>query len=70
MPMFYFDYDLAKIYYRERLEEAAYYRRLNELRAGEPSLQDRLLSKLGDLLICCGTKLKKHTMLPVSSGKF
>jgi hypothetical protein len=67
--MLYNSFELAKIYQQERLKELKHYRLLKEIQAGEPSLQDRFLSKLGDLLICCGTKLKKQVMVPVNSGK-
>lgn len=67
--MLYNSFELAKIYQQERLEAAERYRLLKEIQTDEPSLRDRLLSKLGDILICCGTTLKQRALTPVRSGK-
>jgi hypothetical protein len=70
MPMLYGDlFKLAQIYQSECIKEAEYYRLVKQTTANEAGFQDWLLSKLGDFLICCGTKLKKRSTLSVTSGK-
>jgi hypothetical protein len=49
---------VAKIIYRERLQEAERERHYQQIRNNRPKLQERFLLSLGDLLISAGMKLK------------
>ena len=50
--------ELAKARQRDLLEEAERRRLISRLRAGQPSMIDRLLEKLGDLLTRTGGQLQ------------
>lgn len=56
--MFTGDHVTARILFEERLREAEEKRRVRRMEAGRRSEPNRLLEKLGDLLIAMGTSLK------------
>ena len=57
--------DLARIYRKERWEEARIARLAEEVRAGSPRHRDRFLSRSGELLIFVGQKLRNRYGLRV-----
>ena len=56
-------HELAKARQRDLLEEAERHRLVSQLRAGQPSLIDRLLDKTGDLLTRTGGRLQERRAL-------
>ena len=56
--------ELAKARQSELLEEAERRRLVSRLRAGQPSMIDRLLERTGDLLTRVGGRLQERRALP------
>ncbi len=52
--------ELAEARHSDRLKEAEHHRLISRLRAGQPSMIDRLLEKTGDLLAMTGGQLQER----------
>ena len=52
--------ELAEGRHSDHLKEAEHRRLISRLRAGQPSMIDRLLEKTGDLLTVTGGRLKER----------
>jgi hypothetical protein len=61
---------LAQIRYNELLQEAEQARRARQARAGQPSLQARLLLNVGNYLISSGQKLKARYQPDMADPSF